>query len=147
MTAAGDGGAAGHGSFPARATGGAARQTGEGGSVKTRTRLAMGSIGIVLACGAMACSAGAQTTTAQVGAFPMPGTVSASPETQISLRGAASAELGTISVKGSRSGEHPGTLRAHSDGKGASFVLDDELRGGETVTVRTDLDIPGATRS
>jgi hypothetical protein len=47
--------------------------------VKTRSRLAMGSIGAVLASGALACGAGAQTTTAQVGAFPMPGTISASP--------------------------------------------------------------------
>jgi hypothetical protein len=92
----------------------------------------------------MACSAGAQTTSAQIGAFPMPGTISASPETQISLRGAAASELGTITVTGSRSGAHAGTLRPHSDGKGASFVLDTPLRGGETVTVKTDLDIPGA---
>jgi hypothetical protein len=112
--------------------------------VKTRSRLAMGSIGAVLASGALACGAGAQTTTAQVGAFPMPGTISASPESQISLRGAAAAELGTITVSGSRSGNHTGTLRPHSDGKGASFVLDAKLRGGETVTVRTDLNIPGA---
>jgi hypothetical protein len=97
-----------------------------------------------MACGALACGAQAQTTTAQVGAFPMPGTVSASPETQISLRGAAPAELGSISVSGSRSGAHTGTLRAHSDGKGASFVLDSPLRGGETVTVRTELNIPKA---
>ena len=74
----------------------------------------------------------------------MPGTVSASPETQISLRGAAPSELGTVTVTGSRSGSHSGALRAHSDGKGASFVLDAKLRGGETVTVRTELYIPGA---
>jgi hypothetical protein len=104
----------------------------------------LGGVAAVLACGAMACSAGAQTTSAQIGAFPMPGTISASPETQISLRGAAAAELGTITVTGSRTGGHTGTLRPHSDGKGASFVLDTPLRGGETVTVRTDLDIPGA---
>jgi hypothetical protein len=92
----------------------------------------------------MAGSAGAQTTTAQVGAFPMPGTTSASPETQISLRGAPPAQLGAITVTGSRSGAHSGTLQAHSDGNGASFVLDTPLRGGETVRVQTALDIPGA---
>ncbi len=112
--------------------------------MRTRSRVALSSIGAVLACGAMACGAGAQTTTERVGAFPMPGTVSASPETQISLRGAAANELGTITVRGSRSGARSGTLRAHSDGNGASFVLDAPLRGGETVTVRTELDIPGA---
>jgi hypothetical protein len=92
----------------------------------------------------MACSATAQTTSATVGAFPMPGTQSASPETQISLRGAPPAQLGSVTVSGSRSGNHTGTLRAHSDGNGASFVLDSPLRGGETVSVKTDLAIPGA---
>jgi hypothetical protein len=99
-----------------------------------------------LACAALACGnqAPGQTTTAQVGGFPMPGTVSASPETQISLRGAPADQLGTVTVTGSESGAHPGTLRPHSDGQGASFVLQRPLRGGETVAVRTDLDVPGA---
>jgi hypothetical protein len=74
----------------------------------------------------------------------MPGTQSASPETQISLRGAPASELGPVEVTGSRTGAHAGKLQAHSDGKGASFVLDRPLRGGERVTVRTDLNIPGA---
>jgi hypothetical protein len=68
--------------------------------VRTRSRLALGSIGVVVACAAFADAASAQTTTAQVGAFPMPGTLSASPETQISLRGAAPAQLGTVTVTG-----------------------------------------------
>lgn len=92
----------------------------------------------------MACGAAAQTTSSTVGAFPMPGVGSASPETQISLRGAPPAQLGSVSVSGSESGAHTGTLRPHSDGDGASFVLDEPLRGGETVSVRTDLTIPGA---
>ena len=80
--------------------------------MKTRSRLALGSIGVVVAMGAMACSAGAQTSTAVVGAFPMPGVVSASPETQISFRGAPAAQLGPVTVTGSSSGAHPGTLTA-----------------------------------
>jgi hypothetical protein len=112
--------------------------------VKTRSRLALGSIGAIVAAGAMACSAGAQTTTAQVGAFPMPGVVSASPETQISFRGAPAGQLGTVTVTGTRSGAHPGTLKPHSDGNGASFVLTSPLEGGETVRVATDLNIPSA---
>ena len=98
----------------------------------------------VAACLAVTSTACAQTTSAPIGAFPIPGTISASPETQISLRGAPAASLGTVTVKGSRSGEHAGTLRAHSDGNGASFVLSEPLRGGETVTVNTDLNIAGA---
>ena len=113
--------------------------------MRKRSRLALAGVGFVMTWGAMADGAAAQTTGAQVGAFPMPGTISASPETQISLRGAPPAQLGTITVTGSRSGAHAGTLRPHSDGNGASFVLEEELRGGETVTVRTDLNIPRAT--
>ena len=112
--------------------------------MRTRSRFALGVLAVVAASGAMACGATAQTTSATVGAFPMPGTQSASPETQISLRGAPAAQLGSVTVSGSESGNHTGTLRPHSDGNGASFVLDAPLRGGETVSVKTDLAIPGA---
>src|SRR4029079_6190586 len=127
-----------------RATGGAHRSSGEGGSVRTRSKIALGGLAVVAACGAMTCGAAAQTTSATVGAFPMPGTQSASPETQISFRGAPAAQLGAITVSGSKSGAHTGTLHPHSDGQGASFVLDQPLTGGETVWVKTDLAVPGA---
>ena len=78
-----------------------------------------------------------------VSAFPSPGTLTASPRTQISLRGAPANRLGRIRVTGSKSGRHSGRLRAHSDGQGASFVLNRRLRQGERVTVRTDLPIRG----
>ena len=48
-------------------------------------------------------------------------------------------------VTGAKSGRHSGRLRAHSDGKGASFVLARKLRQGERVTVRTDLPIRGTS--
>jgi Arylsulfotransferase (ASST) len=99
----------------------------------------------IVGAGALIATADGQTTTsAQIGAFPMPGTQSASPDTQISLRGAPVAQLGTITVTGSHSGRHAGTLRPHSDGQGASFVLNRPLEGNEEVTVATDLKIPGA---
>ncbi len=79
-----------------------------------------------------------------VGAFPTPGTISASPQTQISLRGRPIDQLGTVTVTGSKSGPHAGTLQPHSDGLGASFVLAKPLVGGEVVRVATDLPIPGA---
>ena len=78
-----------------------------------------------------------------VSAYPSPGTVSAGPRTQISLRGATRRRLGRIRVTGSRTGAHAGRLRAHSDGRGASFVLRRPFRGGERVTVRTDLPVRG----
>ena len=80
---------------------------------------------------------------AVIGAFPTPGTISASPSTQISLRGVPAAQLGPITVTGSKSGAHPGHVEAHSDGLGGSFVLDRPLVGGETVSVTTDLPIAG----
>jgi hypothetical protein len=81
---------------------------------------------------------------ATVSAYPAPGTQTAMPGTQISFRGAAPAQLGKIAVSGSRSGVHAGTLKAHSDGQGASFVPSKPFRAGERVSVRTGLDIAGA---
>jgi hypothetical protein len=86
---------------------------------------------------------GPAVTGALIGAFPSPGTRTASPQTQISLRGAPAAELGTIEVTGSKTGVHTGRLREHSDGGGASYVLDKPFVGGERVTVHTDLRIAG----
>jgi hypothetical protein len=99
-------------------------------------------VALVAACGGGSDSEAATTTTT-IGAFPMPGTPTASPQTQISLRGAPAADLGTITVTGSQTGEHSGQLKEHSDGKGGSFVLDEPLKGGETVKVETDLTISG----
>jgi hypothetical protein len=79
---------------------------------------------------------------ATVVAFPPPGTRTASPETQLSFRGVTT--LGTISVRGSRSGRHSGVVRAHSDGRGVSFEPRRPFRQGERVSVRTTLDIAGA---
>ena len=59
---------------------------------------------------------------ATISVYPAPGVSTAMPGTQISFRGAPPSRLGPITVSGSRSGRHAGTLRAHSDGNGASFV-------------------------
>ena len=85
----------------------------------------------------------AQVSAERVSAFPMPGTEAARPETQISLRGAAPPALGEITVTGERSGAHPGELRAHSDGSGASFVPSAPFVAGERVTVATPLNVAG----
>ena len=79
-----------------------------------------------------------------VTAFPLPGTAVASARTQITLRGAPADQLGTIEVVGSRSGPHAGELRAHPDGRGASFVPREPFRAGEAVSVRTQLQVRGA---
>jgi hypothetical protein len=101
---------------------------------------------VVVSAGAVVVALASERATAPagpVGAFPVPGTKTASPQTQITLRGVGAPQVGTIEVVGSRSGAHTGRLRAHPDGQGASFLLDRPLRGGEQVTVRTGLDIVG----
>lgn len=74
---------------------------------------------------------------------PAPGSLAASPQTQISIRGAAMEELDDIEVSGSDSGDHEGELRPHSDGRGASLVFDKPFKPGEEVTVRSELRTPG----
>ena len=100
---------------------------------------------ILIAAGvALLALAGARpAAAATISVYPAPGTPLAMPATQISFRGAPEVQLGPIVVTGSRSGRHQGTLRAHSDGNGASFVPKRRFTPGERVTVRTALDIVG----
>jgi hypothetical protein len=93
---------------------------------------------------AAALVAAAPASAQDVSVYPQPGTLSASPTTQLSFRGVAPASLGTISVRGSRSGTHAGRIRAHSDGQGASWIPRKRFASGETVTVRTALNLRNA---
>jgi hypothetical protein len=76
--------------------------------------------------------------------FPSPGASTALRGTEISLRGVSPAQAGAITVTGSRSGGHAGTLLPHPDGRGVSFVPAVPFRPGEKVVVRTGLPIRGA---
>ena len=76
-----------------------------------------------------------------VSAFPAPGTPTALRATEISLRGVAPDQVGTMIVTGSRTGRHEGSLEPHPDGRGASFVPERRFRPGERVTVRTRLNV------
>jgi hypothetical protein len=80
-----------------------------------------------------------------VNAFPVPGADTALRGTEISLRGVTAAQAGAVTVTGSRSGAHPGTLQAHPDGKGVSFVPATAFQAGERVTVQTALSVRDAT--
>lgn len=80
-------------------------------------------------------------STGDIAVFPMPGTTTASPASEISFRGAPRGKLGRIEVTGSESGPVKGRLMPHADKEGASFVPDDEFEEGETVTVKTTLDV------
>jgi hypothetical protein len=75
--------------------------------------------------------------------FPIPGGHFASPATQITLRGVPTSQFGTITVTGSVSGAHAGTVVADSDGDGGSFIPATPFAPGETVTVSTSLNIEG----
>ena len=75
---------------------------------------------------------------------PSPGSHFASPATQITFRGLAVGQLGAITVAGSVSGAHPGTLEGDSDANGGSFVPTTPFSPGEVVTVSTGLNIEGS---
>ena len=70
----------------------------------------------------------------ELAVYPVAGTPTASPTTQISFRGAAAPLV--VLVSGSQSGNHNGHVVSHSDGNGASFIPDSPFKAGETVTVK-----------
>lgn len=74
---------------------------------------------------------------------PAPGTGMADPRTQVSFLGASPARIHGLSVVGSRSGPHPGRLRAYSQGDGASFVADKPFDADEQVAVRATIGAAG----
>ncbi len=71
---------------------------------------------------------------------PAPETDTANPHTQISFLGVPIAQIRDVSVRGSRSGAHPGRLHGYSQGDGASFVPDTPFDPGERVTVSAVFD-------
>lgn len=80
-----------------------------------------------------------------VSVFPSPGDRVATPSTQITIRGVPTSAFGTITVTGSKTGVHTGTVEADSDGDGGSFIPSTPFQAGETVTVQTGLDVADAT--
>src|SRR6187200_152386 len=88
--------------------------------------------------------ASAQQAPTTFSVYPIPGTPTAGAKTTISFRGGNAAALGTITVKGSKSGTHTGKLLAHSDGNGVSFVPSKPFDASETVSVDTDKTVIGA---
>ncbi len=75
----------------------------------------------------------------QLTVSPGPGTRDASYQTQISMLGVPAAEIADLSVTGSRSGPHTGSLTPYSQGDGASFVPASSFDQGEQVSVRATL--------
>jgi Arylsulfotransferase (ASST) len=79
--------------------------------------------------------------------FPSPGDPVAPPRSQIAIRGIPYNQLtaATITVTGSKSGAHTGRLAPDSDGQGGSFLPNTSFTPGETVTVKTSLNVLGGT--
>lgn len=71
----------------------------------------------------------------KIAAYPSPNVRVASNETTISFRGLKAGSLGRLIVRGSMSGRHTGRLRAHSDGRGVSFIPGRNFTFKEKVTV------------
>jgi hypothetical protein len=80
-----------------------------------------------------------------VNVYPIPGSRVATPQNQIAFRGVNVSDLGAITVRGSVSGVHTGTIKGDSDGDGASFLPSQPFTAGEVVTVNTSLNISGAS--
>ena len=81
----------------------------------------------------------AQLAGTRVEVSPAPGSGTADPHTQISFLGAPAGEIRDVAVVGQRSGAHAGTLRAYSQGDGASFVPRSPFTAGEQVSVRAQI--------
>jgi hypothetical protein len=103
------------------------------------------SVVLVVAGAALGPAAAAQAASGPINVFPIPGGRVAAPSTQITFRGAPAGQLGIISVSGSKSGTHTGRIVGDSDGNGASFIPATSFKAGETVTVRTALNIVGGS--
>jgi len=82
-----------------------------------------------------------------VAVSPQPGTVDASPSTQISFLGAAGTRVADVHVVGSRSGVHGGVVRAYSTGTGESFLPTHPFQAGERVSVRALVATRAGTRA
>jgi hypothetical protein len=91
-------------------------------------RVALASAVATAALAAAASSAEAVTIS------PLNGTPDASPDTQISFLGAPAKQISHVSVVGSRSGGHSGSLRSYASAAGASFVPSRGFVEGERVT-------------
>jgi hypothetical protein len=76
---------------------------------------------------------------------PLPGTIDASPQTQISFLGPRGTHVSSVRVVGSRSGLHAGVLRAFSTRTGESLLPSRPFVSGERVAV--DARIGGGGRA
>jgi hypothetical protein len=91
------------------------------------------------ACVPSALNVSAALAGGRVTVSPEPDSLDASAQTQISMLGVPADELADVTVRGSRSGPHPGRLEAYSQGDGASFLPSRPFAEGELVSVHAQL--------
>jgi hypothetical protein len=77
---------------------------------------------------------------------PEPESATANPDTQISFLGTEAANVRQVSVVGSQSGQHTGSLHGYSQGDGASFVPSQPFQAGERVSVKAVIEAGGSGR-
>jgi hypothetical protein len=81
----------------------------------------------------------------RVAVFPIAGSKYNRTQTQITFRGVPATAIGPIQVVGSQTGAHSGRIEPDSDGQGGSFLPDEPFAAGETVTVKTQLNVMGSS--
>jgi Arylsulfotransferase (ASST) len=95
---------------------------------------------VVAAATALSGSAhAARSQAAQVQVLPFPGTPDASPQTEIDFPTLAWTQLASLTVAGSRSGGHRGSLGATGAGRGTAFRPSRPFTAGEQVSVKATL--------
>ena len=99
------------------------------------SRILAGTLASLLGALALAGCGGGGGRGSKLAFSPSPGSPVASPQTQISIRGASAAQLQDVTVTGSRSGRHAGRLVPYPEGDGASFLPAQPFTPGETVKV------------
>ena len=104
-----------------------------------------GVVTALVVASAMLVAAPAALAQPAVAVFPSPNTNSSLPQTQITFRGIPASQIGKVTVVGSSSGTHSGTIEADSDGQGGSFIPSAPFTAGETVTVTTGLNVINGT--
>ena len=107
--------------------------------------VARGLVFALVASCLLAAAPGVALAQPDVAVFPSPNTTSALPQTQITFRGVPASQIGHVTVVGSSSGAHSGTIEGDSDGQGGSFIPSTPFTAGETVTVTTGLNVLGGT--
>lgn len=69
--------------------------------------------------------------------IPAPGSATSSPDTAVTIVTDPGVSIDTVSVSGSRSGDHTGELTYAREGTVSTFDPDEAFAAGETVTVST----------